>query len=51
MKTTSCVCVVGQWKNEWKTDMTKMKGLVVKNLPSNAGDTSLQFDPWVGKVP
>ena len=25
--------------------------LVVKNLPANAGDTSLQFDPWVGKVP
>ena len=25
--------------------------LMVKNLPSNAGDVRLRFDPWVGKIP
>ena len=25
--------------------------LVVKNLPANAGDVRLGFDPWVGKIP
>ena len=24
---------------------------VVKNLPANAGDKRLWFDPWVGKIP
>ena len=24
---------------------------VVKNLPANAEDTKLGFDPWVGKIP
>ena len=26
-------------------------GLVVKNLPANAGDIRDTFDPWVGKIP
>ena len=26
-------------------------GLVVKNLPANAGDLSLGFVPWVWKIP
>jgi len=25
--------------------------LVVKNLPANAGDISLRFNTWVGKIP
>jgi len=25
--------------------------LVVKNLPANAGDVRLRFDPWVRKIP
>ena len=25
--------------------------LVVKNVPSNVGNTRLGFDPWVGKIP
>ena len=25
--------------------------LVVKNLPASAGNISLGFDPWVGKIP
>ena len=25
--------------------------LVVKNLPTNAGDTRCRSDPWVGKIP
>ena len=24
---------------------------MVKNLPANAGDIRLGFDPWVGKIP
>ena len=24
---------------------------MVKNLPANAGDMRLGFDPWVGKIP
>ena len=24
---------------------------MVKNLPANAGDVRLGFDPWVGKIP
>ena len=26
-------------------------GSVVKNLPVNAGDRRLGFNPWVGKIP
>ena len=26
-------------------------GVVVKNLPANAGDARGRFDPWVGKIP
>ena len=25
--------------------------LVVKNMPVNAGDTGLRFDPWIRKIP
>ena len=25
--------------------------LVVKNMPANAGDIRLRFDPWIGKIP
>ena len=25
--------------------------LVKRNLPANAGDVRLRFDPWVGKIP
>ena len=27
------------------------EALVVKNLPANAGDIRLGFDPWVGHIP
>ena len=36
-----CVCVI----------FASQVVLVVKNLPANAGDVRLGFDPWIGKIP
>ena len=36
---------------ELRSHKTSQVALVVKNLPANAGDMRLGFDPLVGKIP
>ena len=39
----------------WKTEILNREGFpgssVVKNLPANARNMRLKFNPWVGKIP
>ena len=41
------------WTQIFNNDLAiaQLVALVVKNLPANAGDVRLGFDPWVRKIP